>query len=330
MGLVPVLGASIVEPLYEVIGWLLALYYYPFHNLGIAIILLTCTVMLFLFPFTAKQAKSMIAMQAVQPEIKKIQQKYKDDKQKQNEELLKFYQENKINPLSGCLPLLIQIPIGFALFRAISLGVHRHVPKSGQLSQLYKDLCPTGCPKRSGGGKAIEQSLTFLGMKLNVSAIDAQKAEGLLHALPYFAMVALVVLTGWYQVRQTQARALRQGGAPPNTQMQMITRIMPLMFGFITVNLVAGAVLYFVVSNLWRIGQQQLVLNKIYDQAAANAASKGPSDADPKDGGGGNGGKAPPAKAGSGGVTGNGRTGVGGDADVVRPPPRRKKKKRKR
>ena len=67
-------------------------------------------IMLVQFPLTAKQARSMIQMQRVQPEIKKIQQKYKDDKQKQNEELLKFYQENKINPLAGCLPLIITVP----------------------------------------------------------------------------------------------------------------------------------------------------------------------------------------------------------------------------
>ena len=76
--------------------------------------------MLVQFPLTAKQARSMIQMQRVQPEIKKIQQKYKDDKAKQNEELLKFYQENKINPLAGCLPMIITIPIGIAVFRTFS------------------------------------------------------------------------------------------------------------------------------------------------------------------------------------------------------------------
>ena len=112
-----------LDPLYRVIGWLLAVFYVPTHSLGIATILLTVVIMLVQFPLTAKQARSMIQMQRVQPEIKKIQQKYKDDKAKQNEELLKFYQENKINPLAGCLPMIITIPIGIAVFRTFSKGV---------------------------------------------------------------------------------------------------------------------------------------------------------------------------------------------------------------
>ena len=108
-----------LEPFETAIGWLLAVFYSVVPNLGISIILLTCAVMAVLLPLTAKQARSMIAMQRIQPEIKKIQAKYKDDKQKQNEELMKFYQENKINPLSGCLPLIVQMPILFALFRVL-------------------------------------------------------------------------------------------------------------------------------------------------------------------------------------------------------------------
>src|SRR5207253_515837 len=103
-----VLAASPFDPLYRIIGWLLALLYsIPPHNLGIAIIVLTLIVMAVQFPLIAKQTRSMIQMQRVQPEIKKIQQKYKDDRAKQNEELLKFCQENKINQLACCLPLLL-------------------------------------------------------------------------------------------------------------------------------------------------------------------------------------------------------------------------------
>ena len=102
-----------LDPLYRVIGYLLAVFYVPFHSLGLADIALTIVIMAVQFPLIAKQARSMIQMQRVQPEVKKIQAKYKDDKAKQNEELLKFYQENKINPLSGCLPMIITIPIGW-------------------------------------------------------------------------------------------------------------------------------------------------------------------------------------------------------------------------
>ena len=131
-----------LNPIYKAIGYLLAVAYsvVPAHNLGLAIILLTCVVMLALFPLTAKQARSMISMQKVQPEIKRLQQKYKNDKQKQNEEILKFYQENKINPLAGCLPLVMQFPIFISLFHVLR-GVQGNVPKTGPVQPaLHRHL----------------------------------------------------------------------------------------------------------------------------------------------------------------------------------------------
>ena len=77
------------------------------------------------------------------------------------------------------------------------------------------------------------------------------------------------MLTGWYQVRQTQARQLQSGNTPPNAQMQAMTKIFPVFFAFICLGLNAGATIYFVVSNVWRIGQQHLVIGKMYDQAIA-------------------------------------------------------------
>src|SRR5882757_8887549 len=116
-----------------VLSWLYAIV----PNYGIAIIMLTILVRLVLYPLTAKQARSMIAMQRVQPEVKKLQAKYKNDRQKLNEEMMAFYKENKINPLAGCLPLLVQLPIFFALFRVLH-DSYKHIPKT---SNLYHALC---------------------------------------------------------------------------------------------------------------------------------------------------------------------------------------------
>src|ERR1700704_4916545 len=101
---------SVLGPIFDAIGWLLSIFYSVIPNLGFSIIAMTVVVMAVLYPLTAKQAKSMIAMQRLQPEIKKLQAKYKGDRQKLNEETMKFYQENKINPLAGCLPLLLPPP----------------------------------------------------------------------------------------------------------------------------------------------------------------------------------------------------------------------------
>src|SRR2546430_10111117 len=116
----PVLAAgSVLDPIYTVLGTLLTWFFGVVPSYMVAIMLLTVAVRLVLFPLTAKQAKSMIAMQRVQPEIKKLQAKYKNDRQKLNEEMMKFYKENQINPLGGCLPLLLQMPVFIALFQTL-------------------------------------------------------------------------------------------------------------------------------------------------------------------------------------------------------------------
>src|SRR5499427_3233086 len=139
-------------------GWLLAFFYSIIPNAGISIILLTVLVRLILFPLTAKQAKSMIAMQRAQPEIKKLQAKYKNDRQKLNEEMMKFYKENQINPLGGCLPLLAQMPVFIALYQTLR-DIQHFIPSS---SSMYADIC-------SGKGcKTV--SLDFFGMNLTQSA----------------------------------------------------------------------------------------------------------------------------------------------------------------
>jgi YidC/Oxa1 family membrane protein insertase len=229
-------------------------------------------------------------MQRVQPEIKRIQAKYKDDKAKQNEELLKFYQENKINPLAGCLPILVTIPIGLTVFRTFNEGVQRHIPTSGRLGGLYTDLCGTGVSVSDCTTKLNEannngqtpKTLRFLTMNLDWSAHEIQKQfpGEFLKWSPYFLLIAAVIFTGWYQVRQTQARQLRQGGQPPNAQMQMITRVMPIFFGVITYGLNAATTIYFVVSNTWRIGQQHFVLNKMYEEEHQKAKSRPKADDD--------------------------------------------------
>src|SRR5207248_1876164 len=112
-------GGSPLDPLYTALGWVMAWLYAVIPSYGIAIILLTIAVRLVLYPLTVKQTKSMQAMQRLQPEIKRLQAKYKNDRQKLNEEMMKFYKENKVNPLSGCLPLLLQMPLFIVLYRLI-------------------------------------------------------------------------------------------------------------------------------------------------------------------------------------------------------------------
>ena len=185
-----------LNPLFEAIGWLLALFYSVIPNLGVAIILLTFTIMLILYPLTAKQAKSMIAMQRVQPEIKKLQAKYKNDRQKLNEEMMKFYKENKINPLAGCLAA----PGPAAdLLRAVPGAARPREVRPDGLERSTSALCtgPTGAQRDVDGLlPSSVNHLKFLGMDLQLSAVDAH--NGALNAAPYFILVGLVILTGYH------------------------------------------------------------------------------------------------------------------------------------
>jgi YidC/Oxa1 family membrane protein insertase len=230
-------------------GAILAFLYSVIPNYGFAIVGLTVLVRLALFPLTAKQARSMQKMQLVQPEIKRLQAQYKNDRQKLNEEIMKFYKENKINPMAGCLPLVLQMPIFFALFRVLH-DPHKHLPTD---SKLFSAFCGNLEAKACGSTAGYPRGLKFLGMDLGQAAADIK--GGFTDALPYFLLIALVVVTGYLQFKQTQSRQTTQA----NPQMAMMGKIFPAMFAFISYSLPSGVVLYFLVSNAWQIGQQALI-----------------------------------------------------------------------
>ena len=229
-------------------GSILAFFYAGIPSYGIAIIGLTVLVRLVLFPLTAKQAVSMRRMQQIQPEVKRLQAKYKDDRQKLNEEIMKFYKENNVNPLSGCLPLVAQMPIFFALFAVLN-GQSKHIPEGSRLIKAFCDGA-SSCSKDDAVG------LRFLGMDLSEAASKAH--DGFTDALPYFILVGLVALTGYFQFKQTQARQTQS-----NPQMAIIGKIFPVMFAFISLSMPSGTVLYFLVSNLWQVGQQAVIFKRL-------------------------------------------------------------------
>lgn len=234
------------DSLLDLLGGLLAFFYGIIPSYGVAIIGLTIIVRLALFPLTAKQARSMLEMQRVQPEIKRLQERHKGDRQKLNEEMAALFKEHKINPLGGCLPLIMQMPVFMALFSLLRKA-YTHVPVS---SDLYEAVC-----RGVEVSKCKPKGLNSFGMDLSVAA-NAKHVGGVSDSFPYFLLIALVVVTGILQQRQMQAR---QTQASVNPQMQMMGRIMPVMFGFISLTLPAGVVVYFFVSNLWQIGQQAVV-----------------------------------------------------------------------
>jgi YidC/Oxa1 family membrane protein insertase len=266
---------------FQLFANILAWFYSLIPNFAISIILLTLLVMIIVTPLTLKGTRSMMIMQQLQPEMRKIQQRYKDDRQKLNEELLKFYKENDISPLGGCLPLLVQAPVFIVLYQVLR-GLTLRQPAlgfntgwvSGQLtggvnpvpkvpnvvrtfdpayvnhsSRLYNDLANT-------------TEMSAFGIDLSESASKALQ-QGVLHALPYLVLIAIVAVTGFVQQRQIQGR-MSQASQAANPQMQQITKIMPFFLPLISFGLPAGLVLYFATSNLYRIGQQAFISHSIY------------------------------------------------------------------
>ena len=238
--------------LVDVLGRTLAFFYSIVPNYGIAIILLTLLISFLLFPLTLKQTRSMKAMQEIQPDVKQIQKDYKDDREEMQQHLMALYKERGVNPAAGCLPLILQAPIWFALFRLLRITVD----ENGQLSD-------NAIPADSELADALEVGDTmFLGMDLLVSPSEAL-SQGIVAALPYIIAVLVVVAAGYYQQQQATARSKRsQAGQEVNPQMQGMQtamKFMPIFIGFVSWGFPAGLILYWATSNLFRIGQQTLI-----------------------------------------------------------------------
>ncbi len=224
------------------------------NGLGISIILLTITINLIVFPLTLKQTRSTRAFTEIQPEIKRIQKEYKDDPAEMQKQLMAVQKAAGATPGGCLLPLLIQMPIWFALFQLLQNPLI--LLESGALDPAgAHPINPT-----SALGLALQDGTDklFLGMNLSVSPSQAF-AVSLATAIPYLIMMAIMVATQYVQqwhATYGQTRPTDQKGAGAQ---QAITKIMPLFIGFISWNFPAGLVLYWTTSNLFRLGQQALI-----------------------------------------------------------------------
>lgn len=251
--------------MFNFLAEVLAFFYTLWPSYGGAIVLFTLAIMLVLSPLSVKSARSMIAMQRVGPELKKLQAKHKDDREALNREMMAFYQEHGINPFSSCLPVLLQMPVFIVLYQVLN-GLTRRVAGPG--SNFNPKYLEADDGALATALRATDRMLSF-GMDLSQSALTELQDDGVLVALPYIALVGAVVLTSFVQQRQIQGRS---SGAPVNPQQQMIGRILPFIFIPISVTIPSGVVIYFVVSNAVRIGQQALVTKLDFSPKALAAA----------------------------------------------------------
>jgi YidC/Oxa1 family membrane protein insertase len=308
-----------LDGLFELISGLLNFFYANVPGgYAVAIALLTCVVMIVTTPLTLKGTRSMIEMQRLQPEIRRLQVQYKDDRQKLNEELMRFYREHEINPVGGCLPLLIQAPVFSILFYVVR-GLTQQSKFVG-LQEYTKELGLTTTvtdgfrPKYLHHDAELYQSLlgkhemNSLGVDLAISP-GAALSQGFLTALPYLLLIVVIAFLSWYQQKQIMGRT---AGAEVTQQQRLMMRIGPLLYVFFAFVSPLAIGIYFLVSTLWRVGQQAFITRSLYrgEESVGRQAQKAMAElreARKAEGNGAKGGRPPAKKASTEAPSGNGR-----------------------
>jgi YidC/Oxa1 family membrane protein insertase len=242
----PLPDANILQPLIDIVNSVLKF----FHDSaglswGMSIIALTITVRALLIPLTYKQLKGMRALQALQPQIKEIQAKYKNDKQRMQQEMMRFYQENKVNPFASCIPLIAQLPVFITLFSVLRNELPADIGcKAGECGSEASFLFIHDLTAKATGGELITLLILYVGTQLisgMVMAVTADKSQ------------------------------------------RMMMFVLPLVFVPFVINFPAGLILYWITTNIWTIGQQYTVKKLVPppvvatpEGAAAIKAAKAP------------------------------------------------------
>ncbi len=325
--------ATIFQPLVTVFGGVLKF----FHNSvgipwGWSIVVLTIVVRALLLPLAVKQFHSMQKMQRLTPEMKRIQAKYKQDKQRQQQELMKLYQEHGVNPFGSCLPLVAQLPVFIGLYYTLR-------------TSLRADICPQLQHHIVVNGKSVIDTAHSVacgaGHGANFLFISdiTTKATGA-------TLIALIVLYVGTQL----ASSLLMSTPQMDRNQRLLMMFLPVVFVFIIIGFPAGVLVYWITTNLWTMGQQYFIRRRLGPMTPLTATAEADGGAAGKDGppdrGGGPRRPKPEPAANGGGAAGlagllRGRTKSQDDGEKVGaaaasgtrrtsapPPPPRKKKKR--
>ena len=221
------------KPLFYLIDW----FYRLFGNFGVAILAVTVVVKAFFFPLANKSYKSMSAMKKVQPQMMELRERFKDDKAKQQQALMELYKKEKINPLAGCWPIAVQIPVFFALYKVLFVTIEmRHAP--------------------------------FFGWIRDLAAPDPTTVFNLFGLLPFDPSVvpvigAFLVLGAWPLIMGvTMFVQMRLNPTPPDPAQAMIFTWMPVIFTFFLAGFPAGLVIYWAWNNTLSVTQQYFIMRR--------------------------------------------------------------------
>ena len=310
---------KILEPLYNAVSWVVVRLHQGLTAIGLnensgwawglAIVGLVVIIRILLIPLFVKQIKSMRNMQVLQPRIRELQQKYKNDRERQSQELMKLYKETGTNPLSSCLPILAQAPFFFALFRVLD-----EIAKDEAIGVL------TEAQVHSAGQAEI------FGAPIASKFMNAQGDVTV--QIVTVVMILLMSLSQFITQKQLMVKNLPADAAANNPflqQQKILLYVFPIMFAVFGINFPVGVLLYWLVSNMWSMGQQLYVIRRMpapgspADEARkARLAKKGKLDVATVPGGNPSGGSSGPAAA----------PGAGPHPAPPSPQPRRKQPQR--
>lgn len=234
---------------------------------GLSIVFLTIIMRLLLFPLFVKQIRTQRAMQLLQPKLKELQVKYKGDRETLNVEMMKLYKSHGANPLAGCLPLLLQMPVFFALFYVLN---HIRPDSSGNyegVAGLSPSLVESASQAKIVGAPIAASFKSSENLLNQLSA-----SPGTVKVVAAIMVVLMGASTFWTQY-QLMSRTAASGGTSINTQQKILLYVLPFSFLFAGFNFPIGVLLYWLTTNLWSMAQQHFVIAKMgaYGPAAAGA-----------------------------------------------------------
>jgi YidC/Oxa1 family membrane protein insertase len=280
---------EIFHPLFVAIADVLAWIYGIVPTYTVTIVLLTIVIMALLTPLTIKSTRSMLAMQALQPEMQKLRAKYKgaENRQQLNEELMKLYREHGVSPTGGCLPMFLQMPAFIVLYDVIR-GLANTVKRGATLSTgrtCRQKVCAT--PRYVPHHSAIYENLVktpgvMHSIGLNLAARPLTHHASWVDYIPYFGLLAIAVALQYVQMAQMTRRNKRNNTAQAvPQQMQTMQRVMPLIFAYIYFLVPAGVVIYMIVSSGIRVITQDVMFRFGVVQVPGGARQVGAAKAKP-------------------------------------------------
>lgn len=276
--------------IFEVPAWLLAWCYQLTNSYALSISLIAVVVMLLITPLTLKSTKGMLEMQRLAPQMRRLQNEYRNDRQTLNQEMMKLYQEHKVNPMSSCLPLLAQMPVFIIMFRVLHGLTFR--PGGDSLPFAHAVYAAAGSPRSEVGflpryishDSPLFQSLVgetemrSFGLDLARSPIQAM-ADNFGTGLVYVLIVAVLGAIYYVQQKMVAARATISPTMSPGQQKLM--QYLPVGFAIFQVFFLLGLVIYYMAQAILRIGQQAYITHRFYghDESLGRQAQRASDEA---------------------------------------------------